>query len=130
MPVKKRPKTKDPKLGAKAHKKLNARYNVKEIKKIQRLPKNSDNGAQKSGPKQYPTRYNVMTSPAASGETWKCSAMPFGPFIAPDGLEDAKVALITSKTDTMDMYHLLLIDQFNGFSISPGAKSKCPSSFR
>ena len=37
---------------------------------------------------------------------------------------------MTSKTETTVMYDLLAMDQFFGFSTSPGAKSTCPSLFR
>ena len=95
-----------------------------------RRPKYSDSGAQNRGPKQYPNKNSVITNPAASDDTWKCAAMPFGPSNAPEGLEDANVAFTTSRTEQTVIYHLLPIDQFFGFSISSGAKSRCPSSFR
>lgn len=76
------------------------------------------------GPAQYPNRKTVITSPETSVETWKYSAIPFGPSRAPEGLEEAKVALMTSSTAIMVMIHLRSLDQFLGFSISPGAKSR------
>jgi len=68
-----------------------------------------------------------MTSPEASTETWKCSAMPSR---VPDGLEEANVALTTINTETVVIYHLRRVDQFLGFSISPGEKSRWPFSLR
>lgn len=69
-----------------------------------------------------------MTSPATGlAETCNSSAM-LGR--QPEGLEDANVAFTTSKTLTTVMYHLRFGDQFLGFSMSFGAKSRCPSLFR
>ena len=48
----------------------------------------------------------------------------------PDGLDEANVALTTKVTLTMVTYHLRGVVQFLGFSISPGAKSRWPVSFR
>ena len=69
----------------------------------------------------------MVTSPDASTETWKCSAMPS---MVPEGLEEANVALTTRSTETTVMYHRRGVDQFFGFSISFGEKSSWPFSLR
>jgi len=48
----------------------------------------------------------------------------------PAGIEDANVAFNTRSMDANVMYHLLATGQFLGFSISPSAKSTCPSALR
>lgn len=68
-----------------------------------------------------------MTSPATSSDTPNSSAIPTR---HPEGLEEAKVALTTINTDAKVMYHLRAFDQFFGFSMSLGLKSKWPFSFR
>lgn len=49
---------------------------------------------------------------------------------APEGADEAKVAFNTRMMATTVIYHLLLADQFLGFSTSSGAKSTWPSSLR
>lgn len=62
------------------------------------------------------TRFDTST------ETPKCSEMLFR---QPDGEDEANVALTTRLIDTIVMYHLRPVDQFLGFSISFGEKSRC-----
>lgn len=67
-----------------------------------------------------------MTRPDATLETWKCSDMPTR---VPDGADDAKVAFTTRRTLTTVIYHRRRADQFFGFSISSGLKSRSPFRF-
>ena len=52
-----------------------------------------------------------MTSPATSRETEKVSLMPWR---QPEGEEEAKVALTTSRTATKVMYQRRAVDQHLG----------------
>lgn len=79
------------------------------------------------GPAQYPSRNNVMVSPATSVETPKCSDIDWK---QPLGELEAKVAFTTSRIALMVMTTRRPRDQLRGFSTSSGVKSTKPSWLR